>query len=284
MSRRTGFTLIELLVVIAIIAILAAILFPVFARAREKARQASCLSNQKQLGLALMMYTTDYDESYPFSYYYVNGSGGAGGYYQWSYFCNSYIKNWNIFVCPSDKSRGLVPTNGSVVDGTGFDYQAPHLSYIANELIMGRPKANFRSVSSAALQSPSDTIALAEITDYPYAVGGSSTASGAALKSHRPFNFMTAADSNMDGSNHTPLHQCTYDEALTAFASAAALTAPDLTETVSHVRYISPDRHNGGANYTFADGHAKWMQFSSVLQNYYGGVQGWSLYNTPPVY
>jgi prepilin-type N-terminal cleavage/methylation domain-containing protein len=65
MRSRRGFTLIELLVVIAIIAILAAILFPVFSKAREKARQASCLSNQKQIGLAMMMYIEDYDETYP---------------------------------------------------------------------------------------------------------------------------------------------------------------------------------------------------------------------------
>ncbi|NLO06641.1 MAG: DUF1559 domain-containing protein [candidate division WS1 bacterium] len=67
--RTRGFTLIELLVVIAIIAILAAILFPVFARAREKARQASCLSNAKQIGLAMLMYVQDYDEMFPDRYY-----------------------------------------------------------------------------------------------------------------------------------------------------------------------------------------------------------------------
>src|SRR5579872_2787695 len=65
---RRGFTLIELLVVIAIIAILAAILFPVFARAREQARKASCISNMKQLGLAALMYTQDYDETWPTMY------------------------------------------------------------------------------------------------------------------------------------------------------------------------------------------------------------------------
>ena len=69
MSRKRGFTLIELLVVIAIIAILAAILFPVFARAREKARQSSCLSNVKQIGLGMMMYVQDYDERFPTLYY-----------------------------------------------------------------------------------------------------------------------------------------------------------------------------------------------------------------------
>src|ERR671916_3232132 len=74
-TKRNGFTLIELLVVIAIIAILAAILFPVFAQAREKARQASCLSNVKQIGLAAMMYVQDYDETYP------GGPGVASLYY-----------------------------------------------------------------------------------------------------------------------------------------------------------------------------------------------------------
>ena len=73
-SHRNAFTLIELLVVIAIIAILAAILFPVFAQAREKARSASCLSNEKQIGLGLMMYTQDYDETYPTAYFLVGGA------------------------------------------------------------------------------------------------------------------------------------------------------------------------------------------------------------------
>jgi prepilin-type N-terminal cleavage/methylation domain-containing protein/prepilin-type processing-associated H-X9-DG protein len=90
MRRISGFTLIELLVVIAIIAILAAILFPVFAKAREKARQTSCLSNVKQIGLGLLMYTQDYDEITP--------NGGA-----YTVLTQPYIKNWQIYDCPSHK-------------------------------------------------------------------------------------------------------------------------------------------------------------------------------------
>jgi prepilin-type N-terminal cleavage/methylation domain-containing protein/prepilin-type processing-associated H-X9-DG protein len=88
-NRRNAFTLIELLVVIAIIAILAAILFPVFAQARDKARQATCLSNEKQLGLGLTMYVQDYDESFPMSQYFDS----AGIPYDWGNAIYPYIKN-----------------------------------------------------------------------------------------------------------------------------------------------------------------------------------------------
>ncbi len=99
--RRRGFTLIELLVVIAIIAILAAILFPVFARAREKARQTSCLSDHKQIALGVLMYAQDYDEMLP-TRYYNNGTG-----YQWSNVVLPYVKNWDIFTCPSTKAYSI---------------------------------------------------------------------------------------------------------------------------------------------------------------------------------
>jgi prepilin-type N-terminal cleavage/methylation domain-containing protein/prepilin-type processing-associated H-X9-DG protein len=100
-NRRPAFTLIELLVVIAIIAILAAILFPVFARAREKARQTTCLSNLKNMGLAVQMYTQDYDEVVPLGYdeYAFKVFGDQRGF--WLGKLEPYVKNWEVFNCPS---------------------------------------------------------------------------------------------------------------------------------------------------------------------------------------
>ncbi|GIV16253.1 MAG: hypothetical protein KatS3mg022_1688 [Armatimonadota bacterium] len=97
-SRR-AFTLIELLVVIAIIAILAAILFPVFAQAREKARQASCISNMKQIGLAVLMYAQDYDETLPLNR--IFSFTPELSYVTWRCVVQPYIKNEGAWVCPS---------------------------------------------------------------------------------------------------------------------------------------------------------------------------------------
>jgi len=113
MDRRRAFTLIELLVVIAIIAILAAILFPVFAQARDKAREATCLSNNKQIGVAVQMYMQDYDNTYPSQTYKVDGVyvfAAAGKNQGQNYYDElaPYIKNGQVWICPSDK---LNPTN-----------------------------------------------------------------------------------------------------------------------------------------------------------------------------
>jgi prepilin-type N-terminal cleavage/methylation domain-containing protein/prepilin-type processing-associated H-X9-DG protein len=122
---RHGFTLIELLVVIAIIAILAAILFPVFARAREKARQSSCQSNLKQIGLAWAMYAQDYDERIPRGSGYIavgtaadppgtNTIYGLAG--EWYITCAPYIKNEQIFNCPSSPYTNW--SSGGTTGGT----------------------------------------------------------------------------------------------------------------------------------------------------------------------
>ncbi len=101
---RRGFTLIELLVVIAIIAILAAMLFPVFAKAREKARQTACLAHLKQIGTAVLMYAQDYDEMYPINY--QDAASGPGTAAQipltWPNRLMPYIKNSQVYRCPSD--------------------------------------------------------------------------------------------------------------------------------------------------------------------------------------
>jgi prepilin-type N-terminal cleavage/methylation domain-containing protein/prepilin-type processing-associated H-X9-DG protein len=100
-SRR-GFTLIELLVVIAVIAILAAILFPVFAQAREKARSAHCQSNLKQLATAIVMYSQDYDSHWVPAYYYPAGQGNAAlGLYWWYDLIQPYARSYDVWICPS---------------------------------------------------------------------------------------------------------------------------------------------------------------------------------------
>ena len=125
MKTRHGFTLIELLVVIAIIAILAAILFPVFARAREKARQASCQSNLKQIGLAFAMYAQDYDERMPRGSGYVAPTTIQATYGEWYITLEPYIKNTQIYNCPSapytDINSGGV-NSGPTWPGYGVGY------------------------------------------------------------------------------------------------------------------------------------------------------------------
>ncbi len=135
-ARASAFTLIELLVVIAIIAILAAILFPVFARARENARRSSCQSNEKQIGLGLLQYIQDYDEILPADYYGYSGynpsnttTTGTGVSYKWMDAIQPYVKSTQVFTCPSDTGDYAVyqPRNGVYYGSYGINstYRAP---------------------------------------------------------------------------------------------------------------------------------------------------------------
>lgn len=155
MSRtRNGFTLIELLVVIAIIAILAAILFPVFAKAREKARQASCQSNLKQLGLVVAMYTSDYDEVLPWPAHDSNGDSTWGADdMTWRSMVLPYVKNVQLYQCPSQ--RMTAPYDGRDYDGGlngGYAMNYNHGDY-------GSPTPP-GAAASAEIEVPATTILL----------------------------------------------------------------------------------------------------------------------------
>jgi prepilin-type N-terminal cleavage/methylation domain-containing protein/prepilin-type processing-associated H-X9-DG protein len=139
---RRGFTLIELLVVIAIIAILAAILFPVFAKAREKARQSSCLSNQKQIALAFLSYVQDYDEVFPYLYYYPMAAGTYNCYY-WVNALTPYCKNTQLFKCPSHTGNNY-PSD--MYNGNGWSSPAT-ISYMMNYSIVGTGIGSIESSS-----------------------------------------------------------------------------------------------------------------------------------------
>ena len=155
MNKR-AFTLIELLVVIAIIAILAAILFPVFARARENARRSSCSSNVKQMMLGVMQYTQDYDERLPMSWTPVNSSGDR---VIWSQSIQPYVKSVQLFVCPSDSATDI---SGWPTSPAPTGYVNPfHCSYIAN-VKLSPVGSDATGISLAQAQAVSTTIYISD--------------------------------------------------------------------------------------------------------------------------
>jgi len=145
--KHKGFTLIELLIVIAIISILAAILFPVFARARENARRTSCMSNLKQMGLASLMYTQDYDEKYPPAFVVITSQPAPYGAFwhspdwYWQQLLHPYTKSDQVYWCPSSK------VYGTAING----------NYGANWLLLLSPP---NSISLASLDAPASTYML----------------------------------------------------------------------------------------------------------------------------
>ncbi len=160
-QSASAFTLIEILVVIAIIAILAAILFPVFARARENARRASCQSNVKQILLGILQYTQDYDERFPLETFAENapgaafGAGNDGENVLWPQTVQPYLKSIQIFQCPSSS----VPIGfiGGWPNPNPVGYvKAFHTDYLANNALF------YRGSSSSVVSNPSGTVLLAD--------------------------------------------------------------------------------------------------------------------------
>jgi len=174
---KKAFTLIELLVVIAIIAILAAILFPVFARARENARKSSCMSNMKQIGLGIMQYSQDYDEAMtPLRWSW----SGAYSIRPFPVLLQPYIKSTQVFKCPSNTANGFMNDTADTALGTtppNFQPGIP-ISYVANAgdtgangpgALRAMQEAAAGNIALASFDNPATTITITEQKNNPYA-------------------------------------------------------------------------------------------------------------------
>ena len=178
---KRGFTLIELLVVIAIIAILAAILFPVFARARDKARQASCASNLKQIGLAAMMYVQDYDEMFPVHWFYWEPGVDSTRYIGYYDGFGPYTMNEQIYICPSGRhtvtsyrgglpnasgfyGKSYVTSYGVVVDHSWFRTPRADIDFGRGIWVGGFGSATTGGLALANLDAPAEKILIAEMS------------------------------------------------------------------------------------------------------------------------
>jgi prepilin-type N-terminal cleavage/methylation domain-containing protein/prepilin-type processing-associated H-X9-DG protein len=236
-ASGTGFTLIELLVVIAIIAILAAILFPVFAAAREKARATTCTSNERQLMLGMLQYTQDYDEVWPCGSYYA-----TNGQYGWTQMIYPYVKSYGVYLCPDDLTHpnGSLGVSYSMPDNENGGGTAPGGPWVSaapgNRYESGM--AGWIDGSSfvkhahidADIQSPDTTIALAEYFS--------------------PLNVIGATV------GHDTVVSVSVSFPCSGFGAA------DPSEPLAQDGFVAQHKpvHNGGWNYGFTDGHVKWLR------------------------
>lgn len=241
--RNAGFTLIELLVVISIIAIIAAILFPVFAKVREKARQTDCLSNMKQIGLAFAQYSDDYDEKQPngVNWFYPGGNGWAGQVY-------AYVKSSSVFICPDDSSLG-------------------HSSYAYNGNNTNPNTKTVDGYSVAKYSSPSKTVLLFEVVgnhnvapDLFTIQTDDSTTDGTGGISPAGWGA-----SNGQGLKYTSWVLNGAGNYFDASTLKAATGYFKNTTPADRPNFAAPTgRHTDGSNFLMADTHAKWLRGAAV--------------------